>query len=63
MRSKRVRRRHGIDGTSGECLTSMDCVIIAVDHSCYNMGEVVVRAKLVFDPASLSLTVNHVAGC
>jgi UDP-N-acetyl-D-glucosamine dehydrogenase len=34
---------------SGECLASMDCVVIAVDHSCYNMGEVVARAKLVFD--------------
>jgi len=34
---------------SGECLASMDCVVIATDHSCYNMGEVVARAKLVFD--------------
>ena len=62
MRSKRVRRRHGIDGTELG-LTSMDCVIIAADRGCYNMSEVVARAKLVFDPASLSLTVNHFAGC
>jgi len=34
---------------SGECLASMDCVVIVADHSCYNMGEVVARAKLVFD--------------
>jgi UDP-N-acetyl-D-glucosamine dehydrogenase len=34
---------------SGECLASMDCVVIVTDHSSYNMGEVVARAKLVFD--------------
>jgi len=34
---------------SGECLAAMDCVVIVADHSCYNMGEVVARAKLVFD--------------
>jgi len=34
---------------SKECLTSMDCVVIAADHSCYDMGEVVTNAKLVFD--------------
>jgi len=34
---------------SGECLASVDCVVIATDHSCYDMGEVVARAKLVFD--------------
>ena len=27
----------------------MDCVVIVADHSCYDMGEVVARAKLVFD--------------
>jgi len=32
-----------------ECLASMDCVVIVADHSCYNVGEVVARAKLVFD--------------
>jgi UDP-N-acetyl-D-glucosamine dehydrogenase len=30
-------------------LASADCVIIATDHSCYNMDEVVAQAKLVFD--------------
>ena len=34
---------------SGECLASVDCVVIAADHSCYDIGEVVARAKLVFD--------------
>jgi UDP-N-acetyl-D-glucosamine dehydrogenase len=34
---------------SGEYLASVDCVVIATDHSCYNMGEVVARAKLVVD--------------
>lgn len=34
---------------SRECLTSVDCVVIAADHSCYDMSEVVARAKLVFD--------------
>jgi UDP-N-acetyl-D-glucosamine dehydrogenase len=34
---------------SGERLASMDCVIVVADHSCYNMDEVVARAKLVFD--------------
>ena len=27
----------------------MDCVVIVADHSCYDMGEVVARSKLVFD--------------
>jgi len=34
---------------SKECLASMDCVVIAADHSCYDMGEVASRARLVFD--------------
>jgi UDP-N-acetyl-D-glucosamine dehydrogenase len=34
---------------SAERLASMDCVVIAADHSCYDIGEVVARAKLVFD--------------
>jgi UDP-N-acetyl-D-glucosamine dehydrogenase len=33
----------------GECLASVDCVIIAADHSCYNMEQLITRAKLVFD--------------
>jgi UDP-N-acetyl-D-glucosamine dehydrogenase len=34
---------------SKERLASMDCVVIATNHSCYDMGEVITRAKLVFD--------------
>jgi len=34
---------------SGECLAAMGCVVIVADHSCYDIGEVVARAKLVFD--------------
>jgi len=33
----------------GELLGSMDCVLIAADHSSYDMNEVVARAKLIFD--------------
>ena len=46
---------------SGEYLASMDCVVIATDHSCYDMDEVVVRAKLVFDTrgATIGLTGNN----
>jgi UDP-N-acetyl-D-glucosamine dehydrogenase len=32
-----------------ECLASMDCVVIATDHSCYRIGEVVDCSELVFD--------------
>jgi len=32
-----------------KCLAAMDCVVIVADHSCYDIGEVVARAKLVFD--------------
>jgi UDP-N-acetyl-D-glucosamine dehydrogenase len=34
---------------SKECLASVDCVVIATDHSCYNVRELVTRVKLVFD--------------
>jgi UDP-N-acetyl-D-glucosamine dehydrogenase len=34
---------------AAESLDSADCVVIATDHSCYEMDEVVSRAKLVFD--------------
>ncbi len=32
-----------------ERLAAMDCIVIATDHSSYDMGEVVARARLVFD--------------
>lgn len=34
---------------TGEGLAAMDCIVIATDHSCYDMAEVVARGKLVFD--------------
>ncbi|HEU65070.1 MAG TPA: nucleotide sugar dehydrogenase [Chloroflexi bacterium] len=34
---------------SGKCLASVDCVVIAADHSCYDMAEVAACARLVFD--------------
>jgi len=34
---------------TGKNLASADCVIIATDHSCYNINEVVARTKMVFD--------------
>ncbi len=34
---------------TGKSLASADCVIIATDHSCYNMDEVIAHSKLVFD--------------
>ncbi len=34
---------------TGKKLASVDCVIIATDHSCYNISEVVAQATLVFD--------------
>jgi UDP-N-acetyl-D-glucosamine dehydrogenase len=44
---------------SGECLASMDCVVIAADHSCYDIGEVVARAKLVFDTRGATRGINQ----
>ncbi|MFC1912764.1 UDP binding domain-containing protein [Chloroflexota bacterium] len=32
-----------------EYLSSADCVVIATDHSCYNVEQIVSWAKLVYD--------------
>ena len=32
-----------------ECLSAMDCVVIATDHSCYDYGYIASKANLVFD--------------
>ncbi|MBL7124583.1 MAG: hypothetical protein ISS51_00605 [Dehalococcoidales bacterium] len=32
-----------------ECLSSMDCTVIATDHSCYDLDQVAAWSKLVFD--------------
>jgi UDP-N-acetyl-D-glucosamine dehydrogenase len=47
---------------SAECLASMDCVVITAGHSCYDMGEVVARSKLVFDTRGVTrgLAANNV---
>jgi UDP-N-acetyl-D-glucosamine dehydrogenase len=34
---------------TGEYLASVDCVVIATDHSDYDMNDIVAQAKLVFD--------------
>ncbi len=31
------------------CLASMDCVVIATDHSCYDIAEIVAHSRLVVD--------------
>ncbi|GAI15227.1 unnamed protein product, partial [marine sediment metagenome] len=32
-----------------ECLSSMDCVVIATNHSCYTLEEIIAWSPLVFD--------------
>jgi len=44
---------------SKEYLASMDCIVIAADHSCYDMSEVVARAKLVFDTRGVTRGLKH----
>ena len=34
---------------NGECLASMDCIVIAADHSCYDVQQIITGSKLVFD--------------
>lgn len=45
-----------------ENLSSADCVVIATDHSCYNINEVIVQSKLVFDTrgATVGLKGNNI---
>lgn len=35
--------------TNEECLSSMDCVVIATNHSCYTLEEIIAWSPLVFD--------------
>jgi UDP-N-acetyl-D-glucosamine dehydrogenase len=37
-----------------ENLSWADCVVIATDHSCYNMDEVIAHSKLVFDTRGMT---------
>ena len=32
-----------------ECLSSADCAVIATDHSCYDLKQIIAQSKLVFD--------------
>jgi UDP-N-acetyl-D-glucosamine dehydrogenase len=41
-------------GLTKENLSWADCVVIATDHSCYNMDEVIARSKLVFDTRGMT---------
>jgi len=41
-----------------ESLSSADCVVIATDHSCYNMQEIVALSKLVFDARGATRGLN-----
>lgn len=41
-----------------ERLAASDCVVIAADHSCYDMGDIVARAKLVFDARGATRGLN-----
>jgi len=39
---------------SNELLSSVDCVVIATNHSCYDIAEIVDQAKLVFDTRGIT---------
>ncbi|MFC1999079.1 nucleotide sugar dehydrogenase, partial [Chloroflexota bacterium] len=41
-----------------ELLSSVDCVVIATDHSCYNVADIVAQAKLVFDTRGITTGIN-----
>jgi UDP-N-acetyl-D-mannosaminuronate dehydrogenase len=43
-----------LKGVTSENLFWADCVVIATDHSCYNMDEVIARSKLVFDTCGMT---------
>ncbi|MFC1907118.1 UDP-N-acetyl-D-glucosamine dehydrogenase, partial [Chloroflexota bacterium] len=39
-----------------ECLSSADCVLIATDHSCYDLEKIVTSSKLVFDARGVTFS-------
>jgi UDP-N-acetyl-D-glucosamine dehydrogenase len=41
-------------GLTKKNLSWADCVVIATDHSCYNMDEVIAHSKLVFDTRGMT---------
>jgi len=42
-----------------ESLSSADCVVIATDHSCYDLEQIATRAKLVFDTRGATKGLKH----
>ena len=42
-----------------ENLFSMDCTVIATDHSCYDWGQIVTWSKLVFDTRGVTKKLKH----
>jgi len=46
---KLSRGTHRSVELTGENLSSADCVVIATDHSCYDLDDIISRSKLVFD--------------
>ena len=42
-----------------ENLSSADCVVIATDHSCYDIDEVVAHSELVFDTRGVTKGSEH----
>jgi UDP-N-acetyl-D-glucosamine dehydrogenase len=43
-----------------ESLSSADCVVIATDHSCYDLEQIATRSKLVFDTRGATRALKHV---
>jgi len=44
---------------SEEYLASMDCVVIATDHGCYEWEQIASQAKLVFDTRGVTKALRH----
>lgn len=42
-----------------ESLSSADCVVIATDHSCYDLEQIATRSKLVFDTRGATKGLKH----
>ncbi len=44
---------------TGENLSSMDCVVIATNHSSYNLKQIAARSKLIFDTRGVTRGLNN----
>ena len=49
---------HSVELTQ-QCLSSMDCVVVATDHSCYNLEQIATWSKLVFDTRGATRALKH----